>query len=154
VAEAVRVAFAEVDGGPDATVLVFENSAGAGDGLGVDVAELAGVLEACVAGGVDLDRLGFCLDTAHAWGAGHRLDEPEGVDALLAEFDDRIGLSRLRMGISTTPAPSRAAGPTAMSTSAPGGSAWLGSAACSHIRDLPTSRTTSRPRAWRMASTP
>jgi deoxyribonuclease-4 len=93
----IAAAFAEVDESPDATVLVLENSAGAGDGLGVDVPELAGVLEACVAHGVDLDRLGFCLDTAHAWGAGHRLGEPEGVDAYLDEFDDRIGLGRLRI---------------------------------------------------------
>jgi len=97
VGAAIAAAFAEVDEGPDAAVLVLENSAGAGDGLGVDVPELAALLEACAARGVDLDRLGFCLDTAHAWGAGHRLGEPEGVDAYLAEFHERIGLDRLRI---------------------------------------------------------
>jgi len=97
VGEGIAAALEAVDGGPDATILVLENSAGAGDGLGVDVPELAGVLEACAARGVDLHRLGFCLDTAHAWGAGYPLGEPDGVDALLAEFDERIGLARLRM---------------------------------------------------------
>ena len=31
----------------------------------------------------------FCLDTAHAWGAGHRrLADPAAIDDLLAGFDD------------------------------------------------------------------
>ncbi len=97
VAHAVTSALGEVDGGPEGVVLVLENSAGSGDGVGVDVTELAAILEACAARGAELDRLGFCLDTAHAWGAGHELDRPEGVDAFLAEFDTRIGLERLRM---------------------------------------------------------
>lgn len=97
VGEAVAFALAGTDGGPDAPMLVLENSAGAGDGLGVDVPELAAVLEACAARGVDLARLAFCLDTAHAWGAGHAIDRAEGVDDFLATFDAEIGLARLRM---------------------------------------------------------
>ena len=40
---------------------------------------------------------GFCLDTAHAWGAGYRLSDPDATDALLAAFDARLGIGRLRM---------------------------------------------------------
>lgn len=77
--------------------IVLENSAGSGDGLGLDVDELGAILDSAIAHGVDPDRIGFCLDTAHAWSAGHRLDDPGAIDALLAAFDGRIGLHRLVM---------------------------------------------------------
>ena len=40
---------------------------------------------------------GFCLDTAHAWGAGIDVGRPAAIDDLVAAFDDRIGLERLVM---------------------------------------------------------
>ena len=33
------------------------------------------------------DRVGFCLDAAHAWGAGYRLSDPDATDELLDGFD-------------------------------------------------------------------
>ena len=42
-------------------------------------------------------RVGFCLDAAHAWGAGYRISEPDEVDALVERFDALIGLDRLAM---------------------------------------------------------
>jgi deoxyribonuclease-4 len=80
-----------------APLLVLENSAGGGGGIGVTVAELADIAEAVASRDIKGDRLGFCLDLAHAWAAGHRLSEPEETDALLDEFDRRIGLGRLVM---------------------------------------------------------
>jgi deoxyribonuclease-4 len=87
----------EVDDDADAPLLVLENSAGGGGGIGVTVAELADIAEAIAARGIDERRVAFCLDVAHAWAAGHRLSEPEETDALLDEFDRRIGLERLVM---------------------------------------------------------
>jgi deoxyribonuclease-4 len=87
----------EVDDGPDAAVLVLENSAGGGFPVGVTVDELAAIAEAIDRRGIRRGRVGFCIDTAHAWAAGHRLSEPDEVDALLADFDERIGLARLAM---------------------------------------------------------
>jgi deoxyribonuclease-4 len=78
-------------------MIVLENSAGGGFGLGVDVDELAGLAEAIAALAVPDDRVGFCLDTAHAWGAGIDMGSPEGIDAFLTSFDERIGLHRLAM---------------------------------------------------------
>ena len=43
------------------------------------------------------ERVGFCLDTAHAWGAGIDVGTRAAIDAFLADFDDRIGLGRLVM---------------------------------------------------------
>jgi deoxyribonuclease-4 len=81
----------------DRPILVLENSAGSGDGLGVDVPELTAILEAIVARGVDPARVGFCLDTAHGWAAGLPFGTSEGVDGFLAAFDAAIGLERLRL---------------------------------------------------------
>ena len=69
-AGAVARILADVDDAPDAARLVLENSAGSGFGLGTDVAELADIAEAISASGVADRRIGFCLDTAHAWVAG------------------------------------------------------------------------------------
>jgi deoxyribonuclease-4 len=97
IAAAVRRAFDEVatsDGGP---LLVLENSAGGGDGLGATVEELAAILEAIGGAGVDTARVGFCLDTAHAWGAGYEISQPEQVDRLLERLADALGPGRVAM---------------------------------------------------------
>lgn len=97
VAEGVARVLAETDDAADAATLVLENSAGGGFGLGCTVEELADVAEAIAARGIADRRVGFCLDTAHAWAAGYRLSDPGATDELLEAFDARIGLERLRM---------------------------------------------------------
>ena len=97
VADGLRLVFAEVDAGPDAAVVVLENSSGGGFGIGTDVDELAALAEAIAARGIDAERVAFCLDAAHAWGAGLDLTSPAATDAFLRAFDDRIGLGRLVM---------------------------------------------------------
>ncbi len=82
---------------PALPVLVLENSAGSGDGIGATIEELAAIFEAAAARGVPEASLALCLDTAHLWGAGHDVAGPDGVDALVAEVDARIGLRRLVM---------------------------------------------------------
>ncbi len=96
-ADGLALTLAEVDGAPDAAMIALENSPGSGFGLGTDVAELAGIAEAAAARGLPPERIGFCLDTAHAWAAGIDVSEPAAIDAFLADFDDRIGLDRLVM---------------------------------------------------------
>jgi deoxyribonuclease IV len=77
--------------------LALENSSGGGHSLGMTIDELAWIADAAAALGIPAARLGFCLDTAHAWGAGVPIEEPDGVDAWLAEFDAKVGLDRLFM---------------------------------------------------------
>jgi len=78
-------------------MLVLENSAGSGFGLGVDIDELAALAAAIADCGVPDDRVGFCLDVAHAWGAGIDMASPAAIDDWLGAFDARIGLGRLVM---------------------------------------------------------
>jgi deoxyribonuclease IV len=78
-------------------MLVLENSAGSGGGLGTSVEELARIAAAVAGLGIPDDRVGFCLDTAHAWGAGIDIGSPSAIDDMVAAFDERIGLGRLVM---------------------------------------------------------
>jgi deoxyribonuclease-4 len=78
-------------------LITLENSAGSGDALGVDVDELNAIADALVAAGIPTERVGLCLDTAHAWSAGYDLADPSAIDALVDELDGRIGLGRLAL---------------------------------------------------------
>ncbi|MBW1710014.1 MAG: TIM barrel protein [Deltaproteobacteria bacterium] len=42
-------------------------------------------------------RVGVCLDTAHAWGAGYDLARPRGQEEMLAEFDRVLGMENLSL---------------------------------------------------------
>jgi deoxyribonuclease-4 len=83
--------------GMEGVILVLENGSGAGFGMGASFEELRLIDEAVMAAGVDRERFGFCLDTAHAWGAGYPIDTPAGVDETLDGFDRLLGLGRLHM---------------------------------------------------------
>ena len=96
-ADGLRLVLDEVDDGPAAARVVLENSPGSGFGIGTSLAQLTEIAEAAAARGIANGRLGFCIDTAHAWAAGIDVGEPDAIDAFLAEFDARIGLDRLVM---------------------------------------------------------
>jgi deoxyribonuclease-4 len=97
VAEGVARA-AEIAGpGADGVRVSLENSSGGGWTLGSEVRQLAAIAEAAARQGVPEGRLGFCLDTAHAWGAGIAMNDPDVIDAWLASFDAEIGLQRLAL---------------------------------------------------------
>ena len=80
-----------------APTIALENAAGSGSALGVDVDELSAIADALGGAGLPAERIGFCLDTAHAWSAGHDLRDPEATDAFVDAFDRRIGLDRLAL---------------------------------------------------------
>ena len=99
VAEVLRRARRErraSEGTPEPT-LVLENASGGGFSVGVSIDELARIADRAAALGVATHRLGFCLDAAHAWGAGVAMDDPDRIDAWLRDFDRRLGLERLVM---------------------------------------------------------
>lgn len=97
VAEVLRRDRASAPAGSPHPVLVLENAAGSGWALGTTIEELASITERAAAAGVAEGRLGFCLDVAHAWGAGVAMDEPDAIDAWLETFDRELGLQRLAM---------------------------------------------------------
>ena len=96
-AEGLRDVQRRLDGTAHDVTLVLENGSGGGFGLGATIEELVLIDRAAEAAGVDRDRVGFCFDTAHLWGAGYPIDTAAGVDDLLAAFDRALGLERLPM---------------------------------------------------------
>jgi deoxyribonuclease-4 len=76
-------------------ILVLENSAGGGGGLGTSIDELAAIADRLETRGIGREHVAYCLDTAHAWGAGIDVGDPAAIDAFLAAFDARIGLDRI-----------------------------------------------------------
>jgi deoxyribonuclease IV len=91
IVENVRAVLAE---SPAEVRLVLENASGAGDLLGSRIEEMATILESV---GQPADRLGFCLDTAHLWGAGYDVSTADGVSGVLDQFQALIGLDRLAL---------------------------------------------------------
>ena len=81
VAEAVERILDGVPLAADSALLVLENSAGGGNGIGESLDELIDIHESMAARGIDLSRVAYCLDSAHLWGAGV---EMKGDDEIFA----------------------------------------------------------------------
>ena len=92
IVESVRAILAA---SPPSVRLVLENSSGGGDLLGSRIEELAAILDGV--GSADGERLAFCLDTAHLWGAGYDISGPGGAVRVIDRFEELIGLDRLPM---------------------------------------------------------
>lgn len=71
------------------TIVLLETMAGKGSEVGGRFEELRAILDA-----VDSPRLGVCLDTCHVYDGGY--DIVNDLDGVLAEFDQIIGLDRLK----------------------------------------------------------
>jgi deoxyribonuclease-4 len=75
------------------TQVLLEITAGTGTTIGSTLENLQRIID--LVEDDQRDRIGVCFDTCHAWAAGY--DIAEGWDDVWAEFDDRIGLDRLRL---------------------------------------------------------
>ena len=82
-----------LDGSPEGPWLTLENTAGMGQHIGASFGELGGILSE--AGPGYRERLKICLDTQHSFAAGYDVSTRDGLDAMLAEFDECIGLDNL-----------------------------------------------------------
>jgi len=94
VGEAIRRAgevFAEALAETDHSLLLLEDTAGAGGTLGRSFEELAELLDAAGGG----RRLGVCLDSCHLLASGYDVRTAEGLTETLDRFDEVVGLDRL-----------------------------------------------------------
>lgn len=73
--------------------VLIETTAGQGTALGYRFEHIATILQraACT------DRLGVCLDTCHVFAAGYALTSEADYAATFQQFDDLIGMSRLKL---------------------------------------------------------
>lgn len=72
---------------------LLETTAGMGTSLGHRFEHLAAMLE----GVKDSSRLGVCLDTCHVFAAGYGLSTDAEYDETFQQFDDAIGISKLKL---------------------------------------------------------
>ncbi len=85
--QTIAEALADSEGCP----LHLENTAGAGGTLGRSIEELAELLEAAGAG----ERLGVCLDSCHLFASGYDIRSRAGMDELVGQIAQKIGLPRV-----------------------------------------------------------
>ncbi len=90
IAESIDIALAETKG----VTAVIENTAGQGSNLGFRFEQIARILSQ-VHG---KNRVGVCLDTAHAFAAGYDFRTPETFAATLEEFDRIVGFQLPQRG--------------------------------------------------------
>jgi len=90
VAEAVSQTLESCDSD---VMILLENTAGSGQGLGCRFEQLAGI-RAQVR---DQRRVGVCLDTAHSFAAGYAIHTAQGLQRTLEEFDRTVGLAHLKL---------------------------------------------------------
>ncbi len=90
VARAIDVASEHVADGPP---LILENSAGQGNMVGGDFAQLAEIIAATQYP----ERVRCCVDTAHAFGAGIPIHTEAGLDRAIGDMKATFGLERLAL---------------------------------------------------------
>ena len=74
------------------TLTLLETTAGQGTNLGYRFEELATILD----NAAHAERLGVCVDTCHIFAAGYPLQTAEDYAATMHEFDQLIGLERIK----------------------------------------------------------
>jgi deoxyribonuclease-4 len=75
---------------PGESLLIVENSAGAGNTVAGTFDELGAIIRA-----VASPRVAVCLDTCHLFASGYDIRTPEGVERTIAEFDREVGIDKL-----------------------------------------------------------
>ncbi len=77
----------------NSTILLLENTAGQGTEIGYEFSQIQKIIK----GIEQRERIGICLDVAHAFEAGYDLSKKEGIEETLQSFDRMIGLNRLHL---------------------------------------------------------
>ncbi len=88
IAESINLALEKTHG----VTAVIENTAGQGSNLGYRFEHLRYIIDRVE----DRSRVGFCIDTCHAFAAGYDLRTAAACDATFAELDKVVGLEYLR----------------------------------------------------------
>jgi len=73
--------------------ILLENTAGSGSWIGYKFIHHKEI----IAGIKHKENVGLCLDTAHAYLAGYDISTEEGLEGILNEIDDSVGLELLKL---------------------------------------------------------
>lgn len=88
IAESINMTLDKTKG----VIAVIENTAGQGSNIGFRFEHLKQIIEQVD----DKERVGVCIDTAHAYSAGYDLVSPGGFEKVFAEFDNVVGFQYLK----------------------------------------------------------
>jgi deoxyribonuclease-4 len=75
---------------PDESLLILENSAGAGGNIGSKWEDLGRIIRE-----VGSQRIRVCIDTQHSYAAGYDLSTQEGLNEAMIEFEREVGWDRI-----------------------------------------------------------
>ena len=75
------------------SLLILENSAHQGTEIGYSIDHLARIYDGITE--ENRAKIGFCLDTCHAFAAGYNFCEEDGVTGFFEEFEEKIGLEKV-----------------------------------------------------------
>ena len=88
IAESVNMALDKTKG----VMAVIENTAGQGTNLGHRFEQIQFIIDHIE----DKERVGVCIDTAHAYSGGYEIKSEEGFNTTFDQFDQVIGLDYLK----------------------------------------------------------
>jgi deoxyribonuclease IV len=88
IAESINLALRQTTG----VAAVIENTAGQGTNLGFSFYQIKEIIDQVT----DKERVGVCIDTAHAYSAGYDIKTRAGFDKVFREFDEVIGFGYLK----------------------------------------------------------
>ncbi|MHC1564828.1 MAG: deoxyribonuclease IV [Candidatus Syntropharchaeales archaeon] len=90
IADAINRAFTEVE---NDVILLLENTAGTKNSVGGFFEDIRAIMDR-----VDnIERIGICFDTCHAFVAGYEIRTKESLKATLEHFDAVVGLEKLKL---------------------------------------------------------
>ncbi|HTZ10792.1 MAG TPA: deoxyribonuclease IV [Candidatus Margulisiibacteriota bacterium] len=73
--------------------ILLENTSGSGSWLGYKFIHQRQIIK----GIKQKERVGLCLDTAHAYLAGYDISTREGLEGMLGEIEEMVGLSQIKL---------------------------------------------------------
>lgn len=88
IAESINLTLDKTKG----VIAVIENTAGQGTNLGFRFEHIRYIIDRVE----DKERVGVCIDTAHAYSAGYDIVSPGGFEKVFAEFEEVIGFNYLK----------------------------------------------------------
>ncbi|MDD1703012.1 MAG: deoxyribonuclease IV [Methanoregula sp.] len=92
-ARVIKAVNAALESSDAKTMLLLENTAGEKNSVGSSFEHIGAIVKELR----DEKRIGVCFDTCHAFAAGYELRTEEGIASTLAQFDEQVGLSRLKV---------------------------------------------------------
>jgi deoxyribonuclease-4 len=92
-ARVIKAVNTALESSESTVMLLLENTAGEKNSVGSSFEHIGAIVKELR----QTERIGICFDTCHAFAAGYELRTEECIAATLAQFDEQVGLDRLKV---------------------------------------------------------